>query len=202
MFELKQTETFRIWRTRLKDERARALIASRLDRLAFGNAGDAKPVGSGISELRIDHGGDIESTFSRWERQSCCCYEAATKAHRQGIFRLQNIWQRNGETNVSKKVKSATKLTNYDPAEDLGSDEAIAVFMAEALRTNDVAYVAHALGIVARAKGMAQIASRTGLSREQLYRSFSANGNPTLKTTLAVMQALGITLTAKVPSAA
>ena len=52
--ELRQTETFRKWRMRLKDERARALIASRLDRLAFGNPGDVKPVGNGISELRID----------------------------------------------------------------------------------------------------------------------------------------------------
>lgn len=54
--ELRQTETFRKWRMRLKDERARALIASRLDRLAFGNPGDVKPVGKGISELRIDCG--------------------------------------------------------------------------------------------------------------------------------------------------
>jgi putative addiction module killer protein len=56
MLEFKQTETFRKWRTRLRDERIRALIASRLDRLAFGHAGDVKPVGQGISELRIDHG--------------------------------------------------------------------------------------------------------------------------------------------------
>jgi putative addiction module killer protein len=56
MIEFKQTETFRKWRVRLKDGRIRALIASRLDRLAFGNAGDVKPVGQGISELRIDHG--------------------------------------------------------------------------------------------------------------------------------------------------
>ena len=89
------------------------------------------------------------------------------------------------------------KLTNYDPAEDLGSDGAIAIFMAEAFETNDVGYISHALGVVARAKGMAQIAIQTGLSREQLYRSFSANGNPTLKTTIAVMKALGIELTAK-----
>ena len=89
------------------------------------------------------------------------------------------------------------KLTTYDPAEDLGSDEAIAIFMAEAFKSNDAGYIAHALGVVARAKGMAQIASQTGLSREQLYRSFSAQGNPTLKTTLAVMNALGIQLTAR-----
>jgi len=88
------------------------------------------------------------------------------------------------------------KLTTFDPAEGLTSDEAIASFMEEAFRTEDVGYIAHALGVVARAKGMGQIASETGLSREQLYRSFSQNGNPTLKTTIAVMKALGISLSA------
>ncbi|MGB4347158.1 MAG: addiction module antidote protein [Burkholderiaceae bacterium] len=90
------------------------------------------------------------------------------------------------------------QLTNYNPAEDLTSHEAVASFMAEAFESNDAAYIAHALGVVARAKGMAQIAGETGLSREQLYRSFSENGNPTLKTTLAVMKALGLDLTAKI----
>ncbi len=94
----------------------------------------------------------------------------------------------------------AAKLTTYDPAEDLTSDAAVATYMAEAFATEDPAYIAHALGVVARAKGMAQIAKQTGLSREQLYRSFSENGNPTLKTTIAVMKALGIELTAKVPA--
>lgn len=65
MIEIKQTETFRKWRTRLKDERARALIASRLDRLAFGHAGDAEPVGQGISELRIHHGPGYRVYFQK-----------------------------------------------------------------------------------------------------------------------------------------
>jgi probable addiction module antidote protein len=92
----------------------------------------------------------------------------------------------------------AEKLTTYDPAVALVANEEIAAFMADALETGDAGYIAKALGVVARARGMAQIASETGLSREQLYRSFSENGNPTLKTTLAVMKALGIDLTAKV----
>ncbi|MBV1702517.1 MAG: type II toxin-antitoxin system RelE/ParE family toxin [Hyphomicrobiales bacterium] len=65
MFELKQTETFRKWRTKLKDERVRALIASRLDRLAYGHAGDAEPVGDGISELRIHYGPGYRVYFQR-----------------------------------------------------------------------------------------------------------------------------------------
>lgn len=87
-------------------------------------------------------------------------------------------------------------ISSYDPAEDLGDETGIATFMAGAFETKDAGYIAHALGVVARAKGMAQIAAQTGLSREQLYRSFSGRGNPTLKTTLAVMAALGIELSA------
>lgn len=91
----------------------------------------------------------------------------------------------------------AEKFTKFDPAAMLETDEDIVVFMADAFETGDAAYIAHALGVVARAKGMTQLARDTGLSREQLYRSFSEAGNPTLKTTLAVMKALGIDLTAK-----
>ena len=89
------------------------------------------------------------------------------------------------------------KLTPYDPANALVDDEEIAVFMADALETGDSAYIAKALGVIARAKRMSTISQQTGLSREQLYRSFSDKGNPTLKTTLAVMKALGLGLTIK-----
>jgi len=89
------------------------------------------------------------------------------------------------------------KLMPFDPANELNSAEAIAAFMVDAFESGDAGYIAHALGVVARAKGMAQIAGETGLSREQLYRSFSERGNPTLKTTLAVMKTLGIELTVK-----
>lgn len=65
MIELHQTETFRTWWTRLKDERARGVITSRLDRLAYGHAGDAEPVGEGVSELRIHHGPGYRVYFQR-----------------------------------------------------------------------------------------------------------------------------------------
>ena len=94
------------------------------------------------------------------------------------------------------------KLTAYDPAAALIDDTEIAYFMADALATGDAGYIAKCVGVVARAKGMATVATATGLSREQLYRSFSEDGNPTLKSTLAVMKALGIELTAKIPDAA
>jgi putative addiction module killer protein len=65
MPELRQTEVFRKWRMQLRDVRARALIASRLDRLAHGHDGDAKPVGEGISELRIHYGPGYRIYFQR-----------------------------------------------------------------------------------------------------------------------------------------
>ena len=85
----------------------------------------------------------------------------------------------------------------YDPADALDSPEAVEAFVTDAFETGDASYIARALGVVARAKGIRRIAEKTGLSREQLYRSFSERGNPTLKTTLAVARALGLELTAR-----
>ena len=65
MIELKQTETFRKWRLRLKDHRVRAIIASRLDRLSLGNTGDAEPIGEGVSELRIHYGPGYRIYFQK-----------------------------------------------------------------------------------------------------------------------------------------
>jgi len=63
--KFKQSSTFRKWVKKLKDERAKALVASRLTRLASGNAGDVAPVGDGISELRIHYGPGYRIYFFR-----------------------------------------------------------------------------------------------------------------------------------------
>jgi probable addiction module antidote protein len=89
------------------------------------------------------------------------------------------------------------KLISFDPAESLRSEEGIALFMADAMETGDAAHIAYALGVVARARGMAQLARETGLSREHLFRALREDGNPTLKTLLAIMKALNIDLSAK-----
>jgi probable addiction module antidote protein len=94
-------------------------------------------------------------------------------------------------------VRWRKKRYDYDPADALKSDEAIEVFLADAFQTGDARYIAKALGVVARAKGMTRIARTTGLAREQLYRSLSGDGNPTLETTLAVMKAIEFELTGK-----
>ncbi|MGY0197287.1 addiction module antidote protein [Leptothrix sp. BB-4] len=90
------------------------------------------------------------------------------------------------------------RTTPFDPAEALTSDAAVVAFLEDAFETQDAGYIAQALGVAARARGMTRVAAETGLSREQLYRSFSGDGNPTLKTLLAVMKALGIELGARI----
>ena len=85
----------------------------------------------------------------------------------------------------------------YDPADALESEETIEVFLNDALESGDVGYIAHAIGIVARARGMSRVAEETGLAREALYRSFSEEGNPSLKSTLAVLKSLGLGLAAR-----
>lgn len=91
----------------------------------------------------------------------------------------------------------AEKLYDYDPAEALKSDEAIGIFLSDAFESGDSHYIAKALGVVARAKGMTKVARETGLAREQLYKSLSENGNPTLETTMAVLKAVGFEITGK-----
>lgn len=86
------------------------------------------------------------------------------------------------------------KTYPFDPTRYLDSDEAIAGFMEEAFETGDPAFITHALGVAARARGMTQIAKDAGLSRESLYRALGEGGNPEFATVLKVAKALGLRL--------
>jgi probable addiction module antidote protein len=88
------------------------------------------------------------------------------------------------------------KTRPYDSARYLDSDEIIAAYIAEALATGEKSHIAHAIGTVARAKSMTQIAKDAGLSRENLYKALSEDGNPELSTLLRVIKALGLELSA------
>jgi probable addiction module antidote protein len=86
------------------------------------------------------------------------------------------------------------KTQPFDPAAFLDGEDAIAAYLDEALETGDAAFIADALGVVARARGMTRMARDTGLSRESLYRALSPTGNPELTTLLRVIHALGLHL--------
>lgn len=94
------------------------------------------------------------------------------------------------------------KTEPFDAAGYIGTAEAQAELLNDALASGNAAYVAQALGVIARARGMTAVAREAGVTREALYKSLSEEGDPRLTTLLGVMQALGVTLHAEIkPSA-
>jgi probable addiction module antidote protein len=100
---------------------------------------------------------------------------------------------------AAAKKTVRTKTTPYDVAEHLRTPEEMAAYLDAWLEEapDDAAGIARALGDIARAKGMSQVAKDAGLSRESLYRALSAEGNPSFATVLKVAKALGVRLHAQ-----
>lgn len=92
----------------------------------------------------------------------------------------------------------ATKTTKWDSAEHLSTPEDVAAYLdaviEEAADGGDVALISHALGVVARAKGMSEISKASGLGRESLYKALSDGGNPSFATVIKVLRAVGMQL--------
>lgn len=96
---------------------------------------------------------------------------------------------------MSKKIK-VSELPEFDMAEHLDSDEAIAEYLTLVIEENDPSELARALGIIARARGMSEIASASGIAREALYKALRPDAQPRFDTIQRVMTALGVKLTA------
>lgn len=95
------------------------------------------------------------------------------------------------------KVKPKTKLVPFDAAKYLTDDEAVAEYMNAVLESEDFDLLLLALGDVARARGMAQVAKDAGLGRESLYKALAPGAKPRFDTVLKVARALGVRLTAR-----
>jgi probable addiction module antidote protein len=87
-----------------------------------------------------------------------------------------------------------TVTTRWDPADHLKTEEDMVAYLEAALEEADPALIAAALGDIARAKGMTQVAKDAGLGRESLYKALSPAGNPEFATILKVVAALGLQL--------
>jgi probable addiction module antidote protein len=90
-----------------------------------------------------------------------------------------------------------TKTRPWDAADHLATEEDKVAYLEAALLEDDAALIAAALGDIARASGMTQVARETGLGRESLYKALSPGGNPEFATVLKVVRALGLSLHAK-----
>ena len=97
---------------------------------------------------------------------------------------------------LKTKRSTTTKTLAYDVAEQLRTPEEMAAYLDAWLEEapDDAAGIARALGDIARARGMTQVARDAGLSRESLYKALSKNGNPSFATVLKVARALGVRL--------
>ncbi len=100
---------------------------------------------------------------------------------------------------AAAKASVKTKTMPYDVAEQLRTPEEMAAYLDAWLSEapGDAAGIARALGDIARAKGMSQVARDAGLSRESLYKALGENGNPSFATVLKVAHALGVRLHAE-----
>src|SRR5690554_5666786 len=99
MLDIKQTDTYRKWERKLRDQRAKALIAARVFRLANGLPGDVQPVGQGVSELRIHHGPGYRIYFKQRGSEIvillCVCV-VATRVRSSAISRQHSVLQQSG----------------------------------------------------------------------------------------------------------
>lgn len=102
-------------------------------------------------------------------------------------------------TKLAAKKTAKTKTMPYDVAKQLRSPEEMVSYLDAWLdeAPDDASGIARALGDIARAKGMTQVAKDAGLSRESLYKALSADGNPSFATVLKVARALGVKLHAE-----
>lgn len=98
---------------------------------------------------------------------------------------------------MTQKINVAD-LPNFDMAEHLDSDQAIAEYLSMVLEENDPDELTHALGVIARARGMTEVAKASGLTREALYKALRPHSHPRFDTIARVCKALGVKLVAQV----
>ncbi len=87
-----------------------------------------------------------------------------------------------------------TQISDFNSALVLDTPEAIEEYLIDAFESEDATVITHALGAVARARGMSQLAAETGLSRQALYKALTSEGNPEFATVMKVANALGFRL--------
>src|SRR5262249_50172153 len=143
--------------------------------------GNARRPWAGLSHLLCaSRGTDCDPAV--WRRQA-----HATAGHQAG--------SETGGDIVMPKVM--LKTTRFDAADYLDTEERQVAYIAAALESGDADFVRDALGLVARARGMGEIAKKAGLNRESLYKALGETGNPEFGTVMRIVRALGLTLSAR-----
>ena len=146
--------------------------------------------------MRIHHGAGYRIYFAKRGVEVVVLLAGGTKATQTKDFKEALKLARTLQESIMKK----SALKKWDVVEHLKTGEDMALYLEACLEDGDPALVTAALGDIARARGMSQVARDAGLSRESLYKSLSGEGNPEFATVMKVIKALGIELHASAVS--
>ncbi len=175
-------------------------VIVRLQRLERGLMGDVQPVGGGVFELRIHLGAGWRLYFTQRGNQIIVVLAGGSKRTQindtERAKALISFARLKGENTMNKRIKAAD-LPEFDPAVYLQTETAVAAYLTDILEANDAALLAAALGDIARARGMSEIAKAAGITREALYKALRPASVPRFDTVSRVCAALGVRLVAQ-----
>lgn len=192
--EIVKSATFDRWLGKLKDRRAAARVLVRIDRLVAGNPGDVRPVGSGISELRIDYGPGYRVYYLHEGNQLVLLLTGGDKSTQDADIKSAHDIAPGVAHETRSALMSNETFSRFDPADYLNSVEDVVAYLEAVIDEggDDPATITQALGLIARSRNLSEIARQVGMSREGLYKALSPNGNPSFATVVKISRALGL----------
>ncbi len=201
MLSISRTDEFATWLDGIKDRMTRARLNARLRKAINGNLGDVKPVGDGLFEMREHFGSGWRMYYVQRGSVLIVMLGGRDKSSQSAdIAKAIKLAATLEDRAMPKKIK-VSELPMFDPAEHLKDEEDMAAYLTVILEENDPALLAAALGDIARARGMSEIARASGITREALYKALRPDAQPRFDTVSRVCAALGVKLVAQVAHA-
>jgi len=217
-YEVQRTGGFDAWLGGLADEIAQDAIVRRIARVESGLLGKRRSVGDRVSELKVDVGQGYRLYYTMRGRTvvHLLC-GGSKKTQKADIRKAEAMARALGETNAEpggsrvrerqadyapardeadefRFTEEDLKLSPFDAADYLQRESSQTSLLRDALASGHPAYIANAVGAVARARGLTNLERATGIKRQTLNKSLSLKGNPTLETLVTVLGALGLRL--------
>lgn len=196
MYSIKPLPEFTTWLYGLKDRLTRKRLQTRLRKAQLGNLGDVKPVGGGVFEMCEHFGAGWRMYYIQSGAILIVMLGGGDKSTQAAdIAKAVELSATIGESAMT--IIRIADLPEFDITEHLGSEEDISEYLTIILEENDPALLAVALGDIARARGMTEIAKASGITREALYKALRPGAHPRFDTISRVCAALGVRLVAQ-----